>query len=101
MIIQAKTPLTFDIYKLSKVNDDEKVQNIRITDRQGAFKLFKIISENAILRENEHSFLGQRNENLNVYLLDKLNLNRVKNQVRFVRLLLVILIKTLEKTTIN
>ncbi|WP_157757332.1 hypothetical protein [Mesomycoplasma dispar] len=56
MIIQAKTPLTFDISKLSKVNDDEKVQNIRITDRQGAFKLFKITSENAILRENEYSF---------------------------------------------
>lgn len=42
------------------------------------FKLFKITSKNAILRENEHSFLGQRNENLNVYLLDKLNLNRVE-----------------------
>ncbi|MXR12023.1 hypothetical protein DR093_00205 [Mycoplasma flocculare] len=42
------------------------------------FNTFKIETENSIFRENDQSFLGSKNENLNIYLLDRLDANKVE-----------------------
>ncbi|MXR34172.1 hypothetical protein DR099_00805 [Mycoplasma hyopneumoniae] len=46
-------------------------------NKTGIFKTFKVSTDNAILRENGESFLGSKNEGLNIYLLDKLDKNKI------------------------
>ncbi|MBG0730882.1 Mhp366/Mhp367 family surface (lipo)protein [Mycoplasma sp. 'Moose RK'] len=77
---------SFNPSKLSDVVET-KVQDINFKwDKlKNLYQNFIINAKNGIKQENDKMFLGQKNEGLNIYLLDKLNANQIsyQNPARF------------------
>ncbi|ATP59739.1 Mhp366/Mhp367 family surface (lipo)protein [Mesomycoplasma dispar] len=68
----------FNFDYLSEVDNNIKTQNISLENTFGQriksfYQPFRIENSSAIKKENDFSFLGEKNEGLNVYLFDKLS----------------------------
>lgn len=71
----------FNFNYLSEV-DNKKAQNISLENTfdqkiQSFYQPFRIENPSAIKKENDFAFLGEKNEDLDIYLLDKLSRNDV------------------------
>ncbi|ENX50768.1 hypothetical protein MFC_01290 [Mesomycoplasma flocculare ATCC 27716] len=76
--------LKINISGLSELDPNAKVQDIGFQHTfpsnkgQNSFEPFKIETHTGIKKENDTVFLGQKNEGLNIYLLDRLSKDNIK-----------------------